>query len=102
MQVRAMVFAPNEVTPAGFMYIVHRGQALYAGRVHSSGKAWGEDIILSSERLRHKYCARAINYLEVLMVSRRLLLELCDRFPASAVAIRKCAIRLALCREVVA
>ena len=59
--------APGELAPTGNLYIVHRGIALYGGKVLTAGKVWGEDLILSNEALRRNWCARAMNYLEVRM-----------------------------------
>ena len=38
LQLTAMVFAPAELAPPGYLYIVHRGVALYGGRVLTAGK----------------------------------------------------------------
>ena len=43
----AHVFAPGELAPPGWLYIVHRGIALFAGRVLTSGRTWGLDSIIS-------------------------------------------------------
>ena len=37
-----MVFSPGEIATNGYMYIVHRGIALYGGRVLTTGMVWGE------------------------------------------------------------
>lgn len=38
LSLNAMVFAPGELAAAGYLYIVHRGVALYFGRVVNAGK----------------------------------------------------------------
>ena len=38
LELTPMVFAPGEEPMAGFLYIVHRGLALHAGKVISAGK----------------------------------------------------------------
>ena len=43
-----LVFTPGELAISGYLYIVHRGIALYGGRVLTSGKVWGEDCIILS------------------------------------------------------
>ena len=50
LQIR--LFAPKELVPTGELNIVHRGEAMYNGKVLTRGQTWGEDIILSSVRLR--------------------------------------------------
>jgi len=97
----AMVFAPGEVAGNGFLYIVHRGIALYGGKVLTSGKLWGEDMILMSQHLQSKFCARAMNYLEVYMISRDELVEVAKNFPDTYKQIRRSAILMALRREIV-
>ena len=63
------VFAPGEMATPGYLYIVHKGVALYGGRVLTSGAVWGQDMILRRQMLcRHS--ARAISYLEVFRISR--------------------------------
>ena len=69
-----LVFAPGELAPLGFLYIIHRGIALYGGRVLIHGKVWGYDMILRNPQLR-RFCARAMTYLEVW---RRLRAVTCD------------------------
>ena len=82
----------------GFLYIVHRGIALYGGKVLTAGKVWGEDMILTSTTLQRKWSARAMNYLEVLMLSREELVMIADGFPLTARMIRRSALMLALRR----
>ena len=38
LQLTPMVFAPGELAAAGYLYIVHRGLALYGGMVLTFGK----------------------------------------------------------------
>ena len=64
-EIEPLVFAPGEMAPIGPLYIVNRGLAMYGGVIYSRGKYWGEDVILTTEELRLKYCALAMNFLEV-------------------------------------
>lgn len=50
LQIR--LFAPKELVPTGELNIVHRGDAMYGGKILGRGQTWGEDIILSSAKLR--------------------------------------------------
>lgn len=132
---RAKVFAPGELAPAGWLYIIHRGLAVYGGKVLGMGKGacflakaaraacsrrllapalsliggsrvraraplavWGEDVILTSEELRRKYCARAMNFLEVFCVNRATLEDVARGHPEYAKRLRKLAVRLAVRR----
>jgi len=69
--------------------------------VLTSGKLWGEDMILMSAHLQSKYCARAMNYLEVYMISREELVDVARNFPLTFKRIRRSAILMALRREIV-
>ena len=63
------VYAPKELCPLGFLYIIHRGLALFEGRLLGSGKVWGEDVILTSAHLRSRHHGRALTFLDVLTIS---------------------------------
>ena len=101
LTLKAAVFAPSELCPIGYMYISHRGIALYGGRVLTSGKVWGEDMILSSPTLRSKYAARCMTYVEAYVISRDELLDLAKEFPATLRVVRRSSFRLAFRREMI-
>ena len=101
LKLNAAVFAPAELCPPGYMYISHRGIALYGGKVLTSGKVWGEDMILNSTQLRSKYAARCMTYVEVYMISREELLNLAKTFPPTLKIIRRSAFRLGFRREMI-
>ena len=44
------VFAPGELPERKHFYVIHRGVVLYAARVLTAGKVWGEDFILEQAR----------------------------------------------------
>ena len=44
------VYAPGELPERKHLYVIHHGIVLYAARVLTSGKMWGEDIILENEQ----------------------------------------------------
>ena len=94
LHLTAAVFAPAELCPHGYMYIVHRGICLYGGKVLTSGKVWGEDMILKSPHLRSNYAARCMTYVEVYMIGRDDLIALAMRYPATLKLIRRSAFRL--------
>jgi len=101
LHLTAAVFAPAELCPQGYMYIIHRGIALYGGKVLTSGKVWGEDMILQSAHLRSKFAARCMTYVEVYMIGRDDLLALAIRYPATLKIIRRSAFRLGFRREMI-
>ena len=75
--------------------------ALYGGKVLTSGKVWGEDMILSTIHLRSKYAARCMTYVEVYMMGRDDLIQLAMRHPATLKLIRRSAFRLGFRREMI-
>lgn len=92
------VFAPGEICPPGRMYIVHRGVALYGGRVYGTGTVWGDDCILHNKRLQHEYSARAMIFVSLFTLSREDIEEVAVLFPDEYPEIRRCTVRLALRR----
>ena len=95
------LFAPKELVPAGELNIVHRGDAMLGAKILGRGMSWGEDIILSSSKLRVKNSARAIGFLEVQQLSREKLLRCIKDYPKDGAKIRGQAIWMALRREMV-
>lgn len=75
LRLSAQVYAPGEVVPRLRMYIVHRGVAIYGGKVFTTGKVWGDDCILANERLQHDYSARAMIFLSVFSLGREAIEE---------------------------
>lgn len=82
------VYAPGERPTNDKLYIIHRGIALYGGRMLISGKVWGEDMLLSSAFLRSPYVCTAMNYLEVFMLAEAQVHELVEAYPESKKRIR--------------
>jgi len=101
LELTPMVFAPGEEPMLGFLYIVHRGLALHAGKVLSAGKVWGEDMILFSAELRTVFCAKAMNYLEVHMIGRDELLDIAILYPRTYRKLRRQIALLALRRGII-
>ena len=99
MQLTARVFAPGERAPGGHLYILNRGLALYGARVLTAGRIWGDDVILESDQLRSRFCARAMNYLEAYTIDRDSLFAVAENYPKSYRAIRRCALLMAMKRR---
>lgn len=86
-----------QLSTPGFLYVIHKGVALYGGRVLPSGKEFGHDCILRDQTLCHAP-ARAMSYLEVYRLSRREIIEIARPFPVGAAKLRWAAVRLAFIR----
>jgi len=83
------------------MYVIQRGVVVFGSRLLTRHSVWGDDIILSDERYFQQQVARAATYVDAAVLSRTQLLEIISHHPASAKALRKATIRLALRRAVV-
>jgi len=101
LSLQPMLFAPREILPIGNLYIVQRCIALYGGRMLTAGKVWGEDIILTTERLQRTWSARAMTYLEVHISTKQDFTAILDQYPAEMQRMRKYRFLLALKREIV-
>ena len=101
LRLAPIVFAPGDTIFGTSLYIVHRGLALYGGKLLTHGMVWGEDMLLEAPHLRSTFCARALNYLEVYMVSRDELMEIAAHFPDTYRKIRMYVCKLALRRMIV-
>ena len=75
LSLRPLVFAPGDVAFGNSLYVLHRGFAIYGGRVLGSGGVWGEDMLLTNARLRLRFYARALNYVEAFSIDRETLME---------------------------
>ena len=84
-QLSPFVFPPGEFCPNGFMYIIQRGSALWAGRMLREGdhrrSVWGDDIILYNRDLQILFPALAATYLHVLTIDGDSLNTVIYRFP---------------------
>jgi hypothetical protein len=101
LHLRPHVYAPNELCPLGSLYIVHKGLALYEGRILGAGRVWGEDTILASAHLRSRNQAQALTFLDVLAIDLRELEHVTAGFPDRVRAMRRAAVRLATRRAFV-
>jgi len=101
MALHAMVFAPGDMAPRGYLYIVQKGIALYRARLIIKGRVWGEDMVVANPRLRHPALARAMNYLAVNYINRTELLAVAEKYPHILWKIRRGAAFMALRREIV-
>ncbi|KOO32278.1 voltage-gated ion channel superfamily [Chrysochromulina tobinii] len=82
-EMQVETFAPGEVTPLHNLYVVSRGLVLYAGRVLRRGMVWGTDILLSYEPYFLRHRARAMSYVDVIVLHRDTLMQVTQLFPPS-------------------
>ena len=98
-----MILAPFELAPSGFLYILQRGIAIVGGDLLTKGCTWGEDIILHSiaPSLCRPMHAKGINFIEAYLISWEGLDDALVGFSASFAHIKRCALRLAMRRQIV-
>lgn len=95
-RIRPIIFAPSESAPPDQLYIIHRGLALYGGKVLRGGMVWGEDAcILTNVDLRSPYVARAMTFLECFSIDATDINETLSAFPDFAAVVRRRAVMLA-------
>mmetsp|Transcript_12460 Transcript_12460/g.15786 ORF Transcript_12460/g.15786 Transcript_12460/m.15786 type:complete len:770 (-) Transcript_12460:153-2462(-) len=96
------VFAPDEIMPSvNHLCVVNRGVASKQGHVLVKGSSYGMDIILQSTFLKQKTPARALTFVELLVIKRAQFLEILTRFPTDKKLIRRYALALAIRRAMI-
>jgi hypothetical protein len=101
MSMTSRTLAPGEVAPLRALYVVSRGCVLFGGRVLSRGQQWGDDVILHNERHFLPYLARAMSYVDVMVLPRETLLSTVAQFPSAQRRLRRSGCHLALRRHIV-
>jgi hypothetical protein len=83
------IFPPGEFCPTGFMYIIQRGSALWAGKMlradaDSMGRksVWGDDVVLeTAPTLQLEFPALAATYLHVFTIEGKTINDVIRKFP---------------------
>ena len=101
VNLQALVFAPGDLAPTGFLYIIYDGLVLVRGKIQGKGHVWGEDMVLQSVWLRSRHAARSMNFCAVFHLDRAVLLTMAERYPKTQKLIRRYAILVALRRQVI-
>ena len=95
------VFTPQEkVGIQDCLCVVSRGVASRAGVVKTAGTFWGEDFILENWDLKEHLDARALTYIEVLILSRQNFYDCMENFQDELAAVRRACVRLAVNRGI--
>ncbi len=103
LSLKPTVFTPDDLIMPGYreLFVIHRGVALFGGKLLQAGHVWGEDVLLECEALRSRNCAKALTYLETNSVGRETIFRIAERFPLSLARLRRYVGFLALHRQVV-
>lgn len=100
LRMEACVFAPSELPDPENLYILHRGIVMVGGRVLTSGKMWGEELILDDEHFRPNP-ARCMTYVEVYSISRLVFFKVTNSFDEARRLVRKGACKILVQRGVI-
>jgi len=92
-------YVAQERIPLGFLYILRRGLVVKMWRFLTSGKVWGEDMILDNADLIDHSQGVALTYVEVFSLSRHDLEEVAKEYPEAQRRIRRAARRMAVQRR---
>ena len=80
--------------------MVSRGVASRGGVVKTAGTFWGEDFILENWDLKEHIDARALTYVEILILNRESFFDCMENFSEETKVVRKAAVRLAIHRGI--
>ncbi|GMH94318.1 hypothetical protein TrST_g2683 [Triparma strigata] len=95
------VFTPQEkVAVSDCLCIVSRGVASRGGVVKTAGTFWGEDFILENWDLKEHIDARALTYVEILVLSRDSFYDCMKGFSDELEHVRQSCVRLAVRRGI--
>lgn len=84
------------------MIVIHKGIAGVCGKILSRGQVWGAaDVLLDTPQLKHGVLPCTITYVELFMLTKKSLLEVCKAFPRADQRIRRAQIRTAVARAFV-
>ena len=77
LRMEPFVFAPGELPETNNLYVIHRGIVMHGLRVMTSGRMWGEEILLDdahNERIPPTI-ARCMTYVEVYSISKAAMFK---------------------------
>ena len=66
-------FSPGELTPKHNVYFLRRGHLMLGPWLLTIGSSWGDDVLLANERNMLPYNGRAIDFVDLTLLSRDAL-----------------------------
>ena len=97
----AGVFVPQEnINLFDTLCVVGRGVASRAGVVKTAGGFWGDDFILDCWDLKENVTARALTYVEILMLDRSSLYAILEEFDEETIMVRKAVMKMSRYRGI--
>lgn len=112
LRMEPFVFAPGELPEPSNLYIIHRGIVMHGLRVLTSGRMWGEEIIIYNDDSYGGYgggggggegsaeaasgypavIARCMTYVEVYSIARPAFFQITNSFPEAKRLVRRRAV----------
>jgi len=93
LRMEPCVFAPSELPEETHLYIIHRGIVMHGLKVLTSGRMWGEELILLDDRAHHaSTIARCMTYVEVYSISRTAFFKVTNAFDGARRLVRRRAV----------
>lgn len=99
--VNAKVFPPNEICPLGALYIIHKGVALYRGRVYTQGQSWGEDLLMPDPSWCGNGHGVAVSYLQVYTLEGKIIKDCLTLYPDSSKLVKQVNMRWQMARMLI-
>jgi len=101
-RLRTAVFAPQEqLSGHRTLFMLKRGVCVRRSRVILKGHVWGEDMVLSNPHLREKWPAKAMSFVEVVMLTFADLTQAIKHLPEVINHIHKVRVKIAVQRGIV-
>ena len=104
LRMEPCVFAPGELPEADHLYVLHRGIVMHGLRVLTSGKMWGEEMIVGEGRdstVVAPALARCMTYVEVYSLNKAVFFRVINAFDDARRLVRRGAVLLIARRGVV-
>jgi len=100
-RINARVFPPEEICPHGALYIIFKGTALYAGKLHKSGMCFGEDILMQRPDFISPSHGVAVTYLWLYTLDGKVIRDTLMLYPDSSLQIRTINMRWMMARMII-
>jgi len=95
-----IVFSPTELTPVRHLYVLRSGIVLHGSKVITSGRIWGEDVVMTCPEDEFSVPSRCMTFVEVLALSHQKLMVVISSFSMARKLVRKAEIRYAILRGI--
>ena len=91
LRMEPCVFSPGEIPEGDHMYVIHRGIVAQGLRMLTSGKLWGEELVLpdGASKVQAQLICRCMTYVEVYSISRHVFFKVTSAFPVASRLVKR-------------